>query len=440
MSTVMLVAGSSTNDLTKFLQNRGALEVSYQFESLLKHQEVLKTGMHIADKLVYVYQNNSISIRKDMQILQELLISDAFFQVKEIVFFVVETEETSEGLRYFKAVMEAVKEAASKNRSVLLPEYNIRKSEDRISFDIIYNALLGMSEELNIDNSFKSVYRVERNSESSRAYEPDDSSKMVVEPFSYRGISDYKSAQDSARVTDSGELLIDPSDKNAIEKIDADLGQLEFEQSDQNLKVVVVSGNAKSGVTTFACALAVSASVADNRVLLVDLSKNKGVPFVMKNLNVPYESIDVKSLLLKQNLRQEQNLAIIHEFDAKMRIHMLRNIISNVHRYSTNMIIIDAGPDDLEVVTKHLNRFKVRTFLLSCPTDNDLDQVAKLFEQVSSADLILSNNINFTPQFKEVPVEQIRSRVSNVGRMSMPLALTDLDLDESLASAFLGVR
>lgn len=81
MINIMLVAGDKTDKLAKFFKMRNAFSVSMACESLSSNVAQIKDSIINVNTLLYFYQESSINIRTDMQILKELLSDNNFFTV-----------------------------------------------------------------------------------------------------------------------------------------------------------------------------------------------------------------------------------------------------------------------------------------------------------------------------------------------------------------------
>ena len=166
MIRIMLVAGDQTSKLAEYFKQRGSFDVTYSFSSISRYITNIQHQMIKVDKLVYVYQDDSINIRADMDALGKLL-GSTFFSIDKIDFFVKETEETLKGIANFKFVMEECH----------YDNYELYKFKSAVVYASIYDSLLGVSHSANIQNSFQKVYRVERNSDTKEIFER---SKSVV--------------------------------------------------------------------------------------------------------------------------------------------------------------------------------------------------------------------------------------------------------------------
>nr|AQQ75342.1 hypothetical protein [uncultured bacterium] len=336
--------------------------------------------------------------------------------------------------------MQEVALQAEKNSSVSVPSYSIEKSEDVLKFDMIYNALLGMTQGQNITNTYNYVYRVEKNSNSKKAYEPEDTTSVIEEPFSYQKVINYKTLQKTADLTDSGQLIISYGDKYVPDKQDVDLGSVEYTDLTQKVEIVLVSGNRKSGVSTFSTAMAVSQVSGGKKVSMLDLSGNKGLEHVLQTGNIPYSKWSLPEILTSESLRQEHGVSLINDFRDEIKVHVLRHVLSNIHRFECQTLYIDVNFEDFDRIVEQLRRYNFKTFLLSCPDIVDIKEINKLFSKVSRADLVLSGHIKYQKQYKALDPSEIKRSIDNLNRLVAPIEFVDFDLDDNWVNVLLEVK
>lgn len=442
MTTIMLVAGSSTKALAKSLEDRSSsLKVEYVFDSLMKHAEEMRTGIYRVDKLVYVYRDDSLDIRKDMRILQDLLLGDAYFNVHEIVFFISDPEGEYDGLKFFNSVMSEVRERAETNSAINIPSERVFKYNDTLTYDIIYTQLLGISESLKVDNSFVPVYRVERHSGSKKAYEADDFTDAApIEPFSYIKLKKYEELQKSVKANDSGEPIIDSEIRSPLKKVDADFGSLDYKDPATRVNIVLVSGNRKSGTTTFALSLAASLMAGRKKTLLLDMSRNKGLSFSLPVVNLPYSEYKLEETLLEKYHEQEHDIAVISDYDYKLRYHVLVNLLGSLTTYNCDFLIIDCHSENLEEVSKILSRFTVKTFITSGLKEQDIEEVKDLFEKVKESNLVITEVVNSQSFYADMKADDVKISMPNLVNLMKCPVVEDFDLDEYFAQQLLGVK
>jgi Mrp family chromosome partitioning ATPase len=434
MTSIILVAGNGTEPLKKFLQNRGSVEVLHSFDNLADNQEKLFNGIYRADKLLYLNQDKSINIRKDMQVLRDLLLGEGFFTVNEILFFSLKDGVGSRDADFFEAVMMEVNNRSSERSSIVVPDYTIHEFEKALSYDSIYSSLLGITEALKVTNKFESVYVVERNSEAKNSYEKEDSSNIVIEPFNYSNLNRYESMKGSILLTESKEIIIESKESN-VEKLGVSFDELEIPSLDHPM-IVLVSGNRKSGVSMYTSAISVSASYLGKRVLILDLSSNKGAHKQLEG-SVPFAEITLKSVLTSSVIEIKEGISILHDFPEKLNSYILRNIVANIDKFKCDLIVVDIHDQSFEKSYKLTEKLNPKVFLVSRPKLIDLLEVRKIFTLVKSADLILNKHSSLEKE--DVPVEDIKIMMKNLNRLVRPIEFENLAIKGNLSKRLLGV-
>lgn len=418
MIKLMLVAGDSTKELSEFLEARGSVEVAFKYDSLYRNAEELRTKIFVFDKLIYVYNNPDANVREDMQVLRSLLLGSTYFNVEEIVFFISKPEVPEEGIEYIRYVANEVPRQAENDRALRIPNFDIKIDEEVLRYDKLYNSLLGMTEKKSTENNFRSIYRVEIGNDSKRAYEPEDTTGVVIEPFTFRRVASYEHMQTIMESTESGELLVEDSKVMGPDKLDVDLGQLKYSDPRQLTKVVVFSGAPKCGATTLSIAMAVSAVSAGLKVMLLDITKNKAMNYLLQAANVPFDPVDLKQALLADSISQEQGVALLHEFDYELRFHVLRYVTQNINRFACDLLLIDANPSDIEEASKILETLSVVNFFASNFDPVSLTEASELFKCVASGHLLVTDTHSLGMDYGTVAPDDIRDAIPNLSTMS----------------------
>lgn len=255
MISLAIVAGDKAQSLAKYFSDRGTFSVEYVYGSMAAQASDIRRSIIRVDKLLIYAQRESMDTRQEMLLLRELLNESGFFKVNEIVFVIDKNDEETH--QYCKSVMA---DTGFKSYSILDSEVG------KTSYTDVYNELLGVTDSLNFDNTRKRVYRVEKNSNAKVAFEPQDNRDLVVEPGTaaptYRKDMAAKLENRIAKEPKGSEVGIYRS--VSFDSIQAEPIPTPF---------WIVSGYEKSGITTLACALAVSASKVEEKVLLIDLTK-----------------------------------------------------------------------------------------------------------------------------------------------------------------------
>ena len=132
MLTIMLTAGSDTNNLAAYIEQQQAIEVSRKFDSLTQSNELIKQDMIDVDKLVYVLKEG-MQYRTDMGFLKRNLLENDFFSIKEILFICSEQYDNEDALKFFHEVM----------RVTGFEKFKIVEVKD-LSFAEIYSSIIGL--------------------------------------------------------------------------------------------------------------------------------------------------------------------------------------------------------------------------------------------------------------------------------------------------------
>lgn len=287
MINIMLVAGDKTDKLAKFFKMRNAFSVSMACESLSSNVAQIKDSIINVNTLLYFYQESSINIRTDMQILKELLSDNNFFTVGEIIFIIAENENSDKAVNYFKAAMSESS----------FSKYTIKLLKGKPTFDLIYNTVLGVSKNTDFANSYKNIYRVERNDEAKRAFVATDDSNLLIEPFDYSNLNKYMEAQHTAAKVESGVYRKDLNAETNLETFNSpSLGHLKIDDNIFHESTIVVTGKRKTGVSVWATALAASALNYDKPVLLFDLTENGDIWDLLSDKQLSSKAYSVKDL------------------------------------------------------------------------------------------------------------------------------------------------
>lgn len=320
MIKLLVVAGGSTNKLASFLAKRGTFEIEHSFETLSDNVVSIQNQIIKTDKMLYLYQtsvsgyDDGINIKADMQALRAMILEEGFFNPGEVIFVTGKSEECAQAVKYFSVVM------GECNKS----NYSIKLLDGKISFSAVYDAIMGVSVTRDFNNSYRNVYRVERNATADLAYAAQDDSELIIEPFKYYNLSDYEARKSSAQKTDSGHVYTDAQDTQLQKFHNPDIGQLPYDNVLTTSRVVLLTGKSKSGKSIWASTLAKSASEAGNSVSLLDFTQNGdaglklrtfGAVFTeFKILNLLYPLSIKKGSLCVSSLRNKQESSVMLEF------------------------------------------------------------------------------------------------------------------------------
>lgn len=427
MINVMLVAGDNTPKLAEFLVQRGTFSLDFSYRSLTEEIMHVKDSIINVDKLIYLLDNQQINIRTEMQLLKELLTSEGFFTVREIIFIVTENTEADKAIRYFNAVM------VDSNYT----NFTVHKTKAKVSFSEIYDYVIGVSVAENYKNTFKDVYRVERNSDSTVAYMPADDVSLKVEPFSYDSVNMFEEAKANSKRTESGILHKDEAPDSNIEQFDnPNLGSLAVIGAKSQQEIIVVSGDKKTGVSTWAGAVAQSAVAAGKVVTLFDFTDNGDIANLLKANNL--EFCYVRMLEMLRNYQQVEdaiNLVVIHnEVELSVRVEFLQHLF--IKRNTLSEVCVIALPENLlETVSQILHNEKAKLLYCINPIFSDIAVKHTLIEKCTKqlrTFLVLNTTCKLLPSMAYVSKGDILMLLPYAIQIIQAIDFSSLDLDSSL--------
>lgn len=434
MINIMLIAGDKTEKLSEFLIQKGTFNLEYAFNSLSEDIHTIRDSIINVDKLVYLFDKQNINIRTEMQLLKELLNDEGFFTVREILFIVTDTNESDKAIRYFKAVMS---ESAFVN-------YNINKTSEKVSFADVFDFIIGLTQAENYSNTFKDVYRVERNSDSTVAYVGDYDEGLSVEPFSYEKLSLYENAKDTFRRTESGIYRKDINSGINLETFEnPDLGDLQIVNSINKIETIIVSGDRKTGVSTWASALAISAVASNKQVSLIDFTDNSDIMDTLDVNKIIYKQVSMLDMLHKYKY-DENCINLVSAFspeEQEVRTEFLQHVYTN--RNSLAPIVIIAIPERLFEITYAILVNEV-TRILYCinPIYSDVITKQPLISSYANDEkffLVLNKRIELLGGFSYLETDELKNILSDDLKFIQPIDFPNLNLDDSLFNSFMGV-
>lgn len=434
MINLMLVAGERTSKLANFFKERGAFSVDFEYDSLAANEKNIKSSIVKVDKLLYVYQAGVIEIRDDMRVLSKLLSDNDFFSPGEIVFVVTDSPDAENAKRYFGSVMEDCK----------FQNYRVQNTGERPTFTEIYDSVLGVSHSENFKNSYRDVYRVERNKEASITFDPQDDRDLAVEPFNLDRIKDYKIAKENAKKTESGQLQRD--NMLGIRKFDApSLGEIKFKSVLEGTRTFLITGLEKSGISVWTCALAVSTVVAGCPVTVIDFTDSGDIESTLSSRDIPTESVsmlemsrvytpasDVVNVCTIQNDREDQ-----------VKLEFLQHIYSG-SRIGNGIIFIAAQMKDVPGIYALLHNELEQLFVCLSPEYKDVYKMQSflgMYSEEIQIKVLLNRRLNLMEGFTYLEGTDVRKLLpfKHVGIVN-PITFSGFDLDNEIYMALVGVK
>lgn len=434
MINIMLVAGDKTEKLSEFLKQRGTFNIDFEYRSLSEEILTIKDSIINVDKLVYLLDDQLLNIRTEMQTLKELLLNDSFFTVHEILFLVTDNNNADKAEKYFTAVMTESQ----------YEKFNIIKTKEKISFADIFDYIIGGSYSENYKNTFKDVYRVERNNESSVAYLESDDIDLVIEPFSYDRLSTYEVSKANSKRVESGILHRDSTDDTKIKQFDnPDFGDLQIKSTVTDIKTIIVTGERKTGVSTWASALAVSAVASGETVTLIDFTDNYDISRLLKSNNQTYYYVRMLEML--HNYKPLENsinlVSTFNETERTIRMEFLQHVYS--HRNSIADVCIIAIPEYLFASTSAILVNEANK-LLYCinPIISDITMKQETIASYSENKdflLVLNKRIQLMDNTELVTKDDIISLLPFDLKVIQAIDFEDLTLDSGLYNSLMEV-
>lgn len=438
MATVFLVAGSSTDNLRTFLEQRGTLEIEESYTTLYKEIDNIEKSISYPDKFVYISTKDDPNFTKDIQALRNLLIGDAIFSPREIVFFVMSGDNEKQA-NFCEGIMRVVEREAQKNPgSVTVPEYSIHRFDEDPPFDKIYSILMGTNEPDNVEVSLDTVYLVERNNKSKYAFDQEDNTRSKIEPFSYKNIESYSNLRLTLKKQDSGELLYD-EETEPLRRADIDLPEVKLSKVELPF-LTIVSGNRGSGVTTLVSALTASVTNLNKRVVVVECNSRQNLVDIFSSCGVPYNRVDVKEFLKSPmpELSEGITLVKVKNYDS---LSFLSNFLFRVDTEYVDCIFVDVHIEDLTPVLTCSKIFTPTIIMTSLPSRSDILYLKKYVKIIPNFILILNKFYRDTKlRATDIPPSEIRGALPNVSRIFEPMFFSHLSIDNTLAEFVLGVR
>jgi hypothetical protein len=385
MSSVMVVAGPSTQALSSHLKGKASLSVDFEYPSLVSAAKELKDRVVSIDKLIYIQMEES-ALTQDMQTLGELILGNYFFSVKEVVFFIQGLSEGGNS-SYVDQVIKVLHTRAEKKEShVEMPEFrkilsnNIRE----LTFDRIYDGILGITSEADKSSGRLAVYIKERGSTARESYEEDDE-EISLEPFSYRPVKSYDALKDDIATKMIGSDLLEKPEE-PLPKIEGKLTRLVVPKG-VTKQGAIISGLPKSGATVLSCALALSLSTKFETCVFLDLSKSKGANHLLVENSVVYSDMKCFNLLEGNLVKFQKGLTLIDDIPRGFELRFIKHLYANIQRLDCKALVINIDMDQYKSLVEILTLNNLN-YLFSCiPTKVDLVRASEFAEGVSNLDL-----------------------------------------------------
>lgn len=432
MSKLLIIAGNNSKNLRDFMIERGTFEVPFYYESLSKNINEIKNSIVKVDKMLYLFQPEIMSIRFDMGILQNLLTKSNFFEPGEITFMVNgNSEDNSKAIEYFQAVMDAVG----------YTNYRIKSSESTMTYANIYDQLLGVSQSVKFKNKRKNIYRVENSNESKQMYVPELTTDMIIEPFDYDSIINYSKAKENASRVESGLEHIDSMPP--MKKFNRpSFGQININSILHSNKTVCISGLAKSGITTWTCALATSAFDLGKSVLILDYTNNQDILDMMILNRIKYKKFCMTDLVNKFDIPEDEIgiCGIMNEKEDLVRFEFLQNFFSKVDTF--DYVFVVTSIEHVEPIIDIIGDMLSKLFLCTTVFRHDILYLNKYISKIDdnvNLMVILNSVIKVLDDSTLLDDKECKELIERECKVVAPIEFKDLHLGSYLCIKLLEI-
>lgn len=304
MISIMLVAGSGSEQLAAFFKQKGTFDVEFVYDELHSNADDLLRQIIKVDKLVYIYRINEetggsdVNIRVEMQTLKTLIQNSGFFQPKEFIFMCGDGAQYAQAKRYFDSVMSDCGITSKEQRSI----------DKAASFSSIYDNLLGTTLTRDFKNTYRPLYKKERGSIALKNLQPESDGNLRIEPFAYDSLRNWEDSKKlAARIEDN--VKINDNDVYTMDKLtNPNFVSIHSDDIIPSSKTILMTGTKRSGKTVWGLNMFTSAVNAGKKVCCYDFS----------------ESQDFKKLL-------PTTVTVINPFDIISTIHCEGNAVCSVY-------------------------------------------------------------------------------------------------------------
>ena len=391
MIRLLVISTSQYKELGKFLANRGTFSIEGCYNSLSSNAVDVQNNILKVDKTLYLYQPEesgmNVNIRADMQILQKMISENAFFVPGEIVFMTQNTEQCKQAERYFVSVMEACK----------YTNYTIYSEEENLSFTAVYNNLLGVTTASSVRNQYKTLWRAERDSDSSFAYKPQNDSNLILEPFVFGNLKKFEEQKQIAAKTASNAVFKDSGNEMLPEENSPKFGQIDVNNRLLQTSISLISGKSKSGTSVWSCALAVSTKSVGKKVLLLDYTSNSDIGDTLTKFGVPFSFVNMKEML-KNNIFVTEDITVFgtrNDKEERVKYNFLQKLLTKSDLI-WDEILIATDNFSLDIIYPIVRRLLNKVLLTTVPRHSDVIEMQKYINVLKEEEVlvILNESLN----------------------------------------------
>lgn len=400
MDKLLIISNVRHKEIGDFIKQRGTFEVVGCYSSLCGNLVEIQGKILEVEKTLYLYQpeESGLNIRTEMQVFKNLISGSVFFKPGEVIFITKSTVECKKAEKYFISVM----------NSCGYKLYAVKEIDGTITFSNVYDNLLGITSPDNFRNSYKTLYRTERNSEDTVAYEGQDDSDLSIEPYSFQNLKDYETQKELVEKMSTDIEFRDDADQMQQRQISyANLGAMEVSNVLDVPQSIVLSGKSKSGLSTWASVLAVSASKTGKKVLVFDYTFNNDVSVHLKSDKIECTECRMKEIL--QNSYKPGEITICtfrNETEYDIRFNFIKHMYYKKMVQPFDLILIPTDYCDFRVMFGMLNSKISKVVLTVVPRVSDVLELLDYTDMIIGTEVIAIMN----EAVKDNPYDTIMSQ------------------------------
>ncbi len=419
MVSMMLVAGGASKSLADFFEKRGTFTVTNKYTSLKENISEIQSQIIKVDKLLYLFNSEAttgaVDIRMEMRLLGKLLKDSTFFNPAEIIFMLKAGESNDVAVKYFKTIVEDAK----------YDNYSIKVIEGKLTYDVVYSSVMGISQVRDFNNTYRSIYKVSRDSTAELAYAAQDNQDMVVQLESNYRMNDYEAHRDLLlRTSSRDDINLDQKSRNHAV---VDIPSVSVEKRESEHTVVVITGAGKTGKSIWTSVLAASAVDAGKKVLVIDLTDNKDIDSFIGKTNVGCTTVSFKefvegkfaeSIVCCQPTVDEQNV----------NVPFINYVLNEIFEYDEIFVVTELYKySGLEGISTSVRE----SILLTSSRERDITFISKEVLPVLHGNVCIILNNEFTEFSSDelMSNSEIRKIISDKYMLIAGKRFTSLDAD-----------
>lgn len=421
MVSMMLVAGSASKSLADFLENRGTFTVTNVYSSLKENAKDIQSQIIKVDKLLYLFNSEATSdatdIRTEMRILGKLLKDSTFFNPAEIIFMLRANESSEVAIKYFKTIVEGAN----------FDNYTIKQIEGKLTYEIVYSSVMGISQVRDFENTYRSVYKVSRDTSAELAYAAQDNADMLIQLAGNYRLDDYEAHRDLLVRTVAKDEI--PITEQARRKGTVDIPSASVAPIEITRDLIVITGAGKSGKSVWSTVLSVSAREAGKRVCIIDLTNNGDMEFFLSKTNMGCDSLTFRDFVEK---KKYADVVCCHptQKEREVAIPFINYVLDEVVPYDCIYVVTElCDYEHLKCIQANIKK----TIVLTTARQADIEYVSRdvLKKLYGSVCVILNNQISSFTNDDILNNTEIRKYISDDYRVIGSKKFTSLDVDST---------